>query len=752
MNRQLTIAVTFILFMQGCISTTDLTQGDNTDDAEYPMLELPQKIRASPSLENFDDCDLLLQTLQQNLYEEMLTLLDQQSYYTWSGLWFADDSAVPETSMDGDSTSGTAMVSPRDGDFSGTNNQESGVDEADFLKTDGYHTYMLNGGLLLIMEIPEFGEIELIASLPIEGDPIAMMIEGGKMVIASSVYGWMLPEGNPLRELIVRQSSNEEASYAYEYYKSNLVKYTILDMDNKSNPIVEQEVYFEGNYNTARLVQGTVRSITHFSPTIEGISYYVDVPYDFWRLDDTDERMTVWNNSLQNTISANIDTIMSLSLEDIVPMRYALNSDREVVTLPYSDRECSDYAASTDSVAKGFLTIATMDISNIEVSIEVDHIASSWAHVYSSEDALVLAEPANDWWWFWGNDDYEDATNIHMFDISEIGSTSYVGSGRVSGTVQDQFSISEYEGIVRVASTTDAWGRWWITTETDPITGLNTFTGPSNRVTNLLPDGSGSLNQIGIIEGIADGERIWSSRFVGDRAYLVTFETIDPLWVLDMSDPENPEILGELEVPGVSTYIHPIDENTLLTIGIGPGQDGLGLDWSTTQVSLFDISNPYQPALADSLKLTPAYADVNCLDVWDCGWSWSTSEATYEHKAFTYWPENSVLAVPLSTYRYTHDEYGIGEYEYVSLMKLVSVDTQNLSLAHHGDVNHSGFYNDNPEDVWWHHYSTSIRRSIFMGDFVYAFSALGVTAHETESLAISDQISIPGYNLTTGYY
>jgi len=85
-------------------------------------------------------------------------------------------------------------------------------------------------------------------------------------------------------------------------------------------------------------------------------------------------------------------------------------------------------------------------------------------------------------------------------------------------------------------------------------------------------------------------------------------------------------------------------------------------------------------------------------------------------------------------------------------MKLVSVDTQNLSLAHHGDVNHSGFYNDNPEDVWWHHYSTSIRRSIFMGDFVYAFSALGVTAHETESLAISDQISIPGYNLTTGYY
>ena len=89
---------------------------------------------------------------------------------------------------------------------------------------------------------------------------------------------------------------------------------------------------------------------------------------------------------------------------------------------------------------------------------------------------------------------------------------------------------------------------------------------------------------MGLVEGIADGERIWSARFMGDRAYLVTFETIDPLWVLDLSDPVNPIILGELEVPGVSTYIHPIDESTLLTIGIGPGDDGLGLDWSMTQI------------------------------------------------------------------------------------------------------------------------------------------------------------------------
>ena len=93
---------------------------------------------------------------------------------------------------------------------------------------------------------------------------------------------------------------------------------------------------------------------------------------------------------------------------------------------------------------------------------------------------------------------------------------------------------------------------------------------------------------------------------------MVTFENVDPLWVIDLSDPTNPVILGELEVPGVSTYIHPVNENTLLTIGIGPGEDGLGLDWSTTQISLFDISDPTNPTLADSLPISPVNVDENC--------------------------------------------------------------------------------------------------------------------------------------------
>ena len=120
--------------------------------------------------------------------------------------------------------------------------------------------------------------------------------------------------------------------------------------------------------------------------------------------------------------------------------------------------------------------------------------------------------------------------------------------------------MSEYNGDIRVASTTDSWGRWWLTEggEWEVIE-------PQNHVPVLTPtqcmipegceDTSSELEQIGYIGNIAEGERIWSARFVGDLGYLVTFRNMDPLWTIDLSDPTNPTILGELHIPGVSTYI-----------------------------------------------------------------------------------------------------------------------------------------------------------------------------------------------------
>ena len=782
-----TLLMIFLMATAGCLQAVDDVVEDieRTIDAlegDYPKLDLPERNRSSPMLQNYDACETLLEDLKRAVYDEMVVNLDQQSYWHWVSEPWAVRFGNPESAtVDGEpmvaeSTDDVAATGTdsdsgsREGEFSGTNNQESGVDEADFLKTDGFHIYMLNGQLLLIMGVPEFGNLTLESNLTIEGNPTQMMIEGDRLVISSSIYYWNLPEDSDLRNLMSEEVTVEgdsvgddkdddtgdwESTYTYTKVQ-NLVKYTVVDITNRSSPVIEKEMYIEGNYHTARMVDGTVRSVTHLWTYFDEIRTWVNLPDDYWSEDDLDKRMDIWNESVDQTVSHNEGVISELTLDDFVPHIYEMR-DGEIFTHPLTYEKCTEFSASADSAGRGFTTIMTIRMLDDEASLEVDHITSSWAHVYSSKDTLVLAEPANDMWWFWRNSDWEDATNIHSFDISDSNHTTYVASGRVEGTVNDQFSISEHNGDIRVASTSDNWGMWWRLAEFDD-NGDPVWSGPTNQISILTDDGEGYLDQIGYIGGIAEGETIWSARFVGDRGYLVTFMNIDPLWVLDLSDPYEPVILGELHVPGVSTYIHPIDEDNLLTIGIAGGQDGLGLDWSTTQVSLFDVSNTSSPTLADTIPLTPAYTDENCMDIMTCGWSWSYSEATYEHKAFNYWSPESLLAVPLSTHRYVYDQievegrvYSYSGYQYVSMLKMIEVDTENGTLSNHGDVEHSGFYNEEGLSSWWSG-STSIRRSIFMGDYVYSFSGGGATVHRTADLQLVVELELPGNEPVDHYY
>ena len=769
------IFVLFTLVSSGCLGVIEDINDDISDiitqiDGEYPQIILSERIYGPPELINYDECSILLDDLKKSVNDEMMVQLDQQSYYHWSpnprGLWMFDDAVLAEgdgMAETSESTTTDSSSSNREGEYSSTNNQESGVDEADFIKTDGHYIYMLNGNKFLIMGVPEFGEINLTSSLSMLGSPMQMMLEGDRVVIVSGVNYWNLESNHPLLELMAHEESYSylgsdgvNETYTYTRYES-LVMYSVIDISEKNNPVIEEELFIEGNYHTARLVDGTVRSVTHLYTYFDGIRTWVDLPDYYYEIFDLQQRMDLWNLSLNDTIAKNQRVIDSLTLEDFVPQMYTLNSDSTYAKISTYSDDCSEFSASQNSSVRGLTTIMTMKLLGEETEFEIDHITSRWAHVYSSGNTLLLAEPVADWWWFWRNNDFEDATNIHAFDISDSDATSYLGSGRVTGTVQDQFSMSEFQGSIRIASTSDIWGRWWLDSEMDE-NGEPIFNGPSNQVTILQHEGNdclispcNSLIQVGIVDDIAPNETIWSVRFIGNRGYLVTFENIDPLWVIDLSNPLDPIILGELEVPGVSTYIHPINENTLLTIGIGPGEDGLGLDWSTTQISLFDVSEPTNPTLADSMSVSPAYTDDNCEDIRNCGWSWSWSEATYEHKAFSYWAPEDLLAIPLSTYRYFYNESNYYNYEYISMLKLINVDIENLSLSNHGEIEHSQFYNNNEND-WWYHSSTSIRRSIFMGDYIYAFSSLGVTVHNTSKISLVEELSIPGQEPPVWYY
>jgi len=766
------------MLMAGCLGYFENQEEEQNFDWITPELLLGNRMRSSPALNHYDGCAELEEDLRNSMIEEMMVGLDQASYWHWNSWGFRGgmmvddmvmemdgDMAMPETtgsdssnSMDSSSPPSTSGAGDREGQYSETNNQEEGVDEADFLKTDGYHIYMINNGQLVILGVPEFGNITLESNMTLEGSPMQMLVSGDQLVIISSVSYWDLEIDDPVRIAMMVDNSEDEREYSYYRY-SNKVKYSVLNITNRSDPQIDRELYLDGSYQTSRLVDGTLRAVTHSYAQLQGLQTYPDLPESYWEIDyDDPERQDIWNESVDEAVAYNIGVISALTLADFSPRMHERMADGTVVELSTVSATCEEFSAAADSVGRGFTTIMTIELFGDIIEYELDHVSSSWVEVYASQDMLILAEPANDWWWYWRNDAFEEATNIHAFDISDGGLTTYIGSGRVTGTVNDQFSLSEYNGTIRVATTQDVWGRWWLEDG-------DNWTGPTNDVYVLAPaecmipegcdDQTPELMQIGHVGGIAEGETIWSCRFIGEKGYLVTFRNMDPLWTIDLSNPTNPQVIGELEVPGVSTYIHPLSDDHLLTIGIAGGEDGLGLDWGNTQISLFDVSNFADPTLASALQLAPV--DRNSQDWWS--WSWSYSEATYEHKAFTYWAPAELLAIPLSTYRYTYDEvtidgrkYSYSGYEYVSQLVLVKVDPENNTLIKYGTIDHSDFYNgDSGLRESYYYGSPNVRRSIFMGDYIYAFSAEGVTVTNYTSMNLSasidlpEQINIPNY-------
>ena len=734
MNRHKALAISIIsLFLcSGCLGMVE-------PDVEVPEVtlpdnwsEIPARSIGSPQLVGYDDCEDLEQSLKFSIEEEYRIQLLQaaaEEYYYGGGMWEDDMEMVADSASD---TDGGNSAQPRatkqlvEGeDYSGTNNQEEGVDEADFVKTDGYNIYYLQGQKLHIFGVPEFGQLSDLSNTTVEGTPQAMMLDGDELVVISTLSPWSLSRSSP-----VIDEMGWDGEYG-NWRTSSLTKFTVYDVANRSEPDIERELYIEGSYITAREVNATVRTVSHAWMDVQGLQTWLDLPNGYWNLDYEDPlRTEIRQKVAWDTIENNRNALTTLTLEDLLPQVYEY-SNGVVTTHSMTDGECADFVAPKEGFNRGISSIFSLDLTSDTFDFEVDHIVGTYPQVYASQDLLVLAESAFDWWWFWGNDEANEMTNLHTFDISGE-TTVYTGSGRVNGTVVNQFALSEYEGVLRVATTAGQWARWWMEDPEPMSSQLVTLVRSMDSET-----GEQILIEAGRVDGIAPGERIWSARFDGDRAYIVTFEQIDPLWVIDVSDETQPTILGELKVPGVSTYIHPLSRDHLLTIGMGPAnEDGTGLDWSGTQISLFNITDPSTPSRDAALRLSPVNSNES-----DYVWSWS--EATYESKAFQYWAPKELLAIPLSTYRYLDYEVNgryYWSYDYVSKLILVNVNETTGNLSVYGTVDHSDLYTQGENNRWWNEYN--IRRSIFMGDYVYAISSAGITATNLTTLEESARIQI----------
>jgi uncharacterized secreted protein with C-terminal beta-propeller domain len=283
---------------------------------EINFTELPddwktktQRTISQPQLVQFDSCDDMEYSLKASITEEYRTELLQavEEMYYWSGGWL-EDGMVAEASMDGDTATITVPKSQptrtEGEDFSGTNNQEQGVDEADFIKTDGYYIYVLQGSSLSIMEIPEFGEIEFASNFSIEGSPISMMLQGDRLIVLSSYNPWSINSEDDLYEYL-------RWGGEYSQWRVNsLTKYTTFDISNRSSPEIIQELYLEGYNVDAREIDGSIRAITHSWLNIPGLSNWLNMPSAYYELEwDDPERKTYREMIAYETIQANDEVL-----------------------------------------------------------------------------------------------------------------------------------------------------------------------------------------------------------------------------------------------------------------------------------------------------------------------------------------------------------------------------------------------------------------------------------------------------------
>ncbi|NMB79996.1 MAG: hypothetical protein GYA23_12985 [Methanomicrobiales archaeon] len=258
------------------------------------------------------------------------------------------------------------------------------------------------------------------------------------------------------------------------------------------------------------------------------------------------------------------------------------------------------YGFNTTDQTYGFSTIGSLDLTGTRPVTAKSFIIGKAGTVYVSPTHAYVAVPDQSWGW-------TRSTTIHAFAIRD-GMITWDAGGRVDGTLLDRYSLDEHNGYLRVATTVD----------TGALRGRSTT---YSKVTVLDKD----LDITGTLPDIAPDERIYSARFMGERLYLVTFRQTDPFWVISLENPRQPKILGELQLPGYSNYLHPYDENHI--IGIGKETDR-----GPVKIALFDVTNVHNPGLMDSETF---------------GSGFSTSAVLEDPKAFLFDHERDLMVLPL---------------------------------------------------------------------------------------------------------
>ncbi len=455
-------------------------------------------------------------------------------------------------------------------DYSGTNVQETGVDEPDIVKTDGNTLFAAENGQLESVDVsgstPKLLDTMQLSS----GSSNELLLFGTHLLVLSRGGGFVEPL--PARP----------AAMYMPVENSTIL--TEVDVSDPSNLKVIQTASIDGGYLDARMIGSTVRIVNSSGLPIA-------LPF------------------VAGSRAHNASVVAHSTVKQWLPTyKLGRHAPRPLV-------QCRNVRYPIGFSGLGMLTVTTIDLSQGLSIVNSTGLMTDGSIVYASPTTLYVA--TEQWGYRPLPAEPQQAipgaqTEISAFDISNPTTTTYLGSGSVPGYLLSQWSLSEFQGVLRVVSTDSP--AWW---------GL----GPATRtfLTTLEPQ-NGQLAQVGQLGGLGQGERVYAVRFIGLDAFVVTYQQVDPLHAIDVSNPAAPKLAGTLEISGYSSYLQPINGKLLLGVGQLVGSNN---EPSGAQVSLFDISDLSNPKLIQQYPLG----------------SGSTGVESDTH-AFLYWPQTNLVVLP----------------------------------------------------------------------------------------------------------
>ena len=634
------------------------------------------------ALVEFDSCDAFIDHVKAEALERVGPYgLEGNPRF---GPFFMEEVLEAEMAV-AEASAATAPAAPQAGvDYSATNIQEVGVDEPDIVKTDGNRILVLAGGILYYVDVSS-GSPALVGSLDLwssrswqDGDDhywshemflgldTALLIAGG--------YG----------------------------ERGDLTQVVQVDLSDPEDLTAGDTLTIEGRYVAARLVGDRVSVVLASRP-------HERIEFVYPQSESGENRAE----------EANRQAIMESTIEDWAP-GYVLDSTGGTFEGLFLD--CDSAYAPREFSGFDFVSVLSFDLEGQIDPGAVSTVMSGGDTVYASSTNLYVAtERWVDWIALEADDALREAetttTHIHQFDISGPDGAEYLASGSVDGFLLNQFAMSEHEGFLRVASTdAPSWG-WWVR-ENDPSV---------SRVDVLERDGQ-ELRIVGSVGGLGRDERIFAVRFMADVGYIVTFRQTDPLYTVNLSDPRNPRVVGELKILGYSAYLHPIGDGLLL--GIGQDADEQGVIQGT-QLSVFDVSDLSNPTRIHQFTLP----------------EWSGSEVEWDHRAFLYWAPAEIAVLPVSWWKYDEESGMSEDFSGAVVFSVGAQGIRQLATLEHA-IESSRLAQDEDGDFWPPWPSLPIRRSLVVGGTLFTVSEGGLMGSD---LGTFEPTSWIGFELVDGY-